>query len=124
MISIPNCTIVYTSENPTNPTFDPVTGEPIFTLATSTESFRASLEYSIEKPTFGLQPGKDRTDQLYYGRAELIPSSMPTWYKPGANVEVRFDNSFTAKGYVNFSHLSRLGLDDFFGAPIEILINY
>ena len=124
MIATSNCTIVFKAEAQTPATFDPITGEPVFTVTTVEQSFRASLERDTNEPTLGLLPGRDKTDQLYYGRSELKPSQMPTWYQPSCQLELRFDNSFTCQGYVYFSHLSRLRLDNIFGTAIEIIVNY
>lgn len=124
MIAKINCEIVYYSETQSIVGTDPITDEPIFDVSTTEDKFFASLEKDTVEATFGLLKGKDITEHFYSGKAALKPSEMPAWYTPGSNLEVRFTNGFTAKGYVYYSHPGRLGLDDFFGTTLEIILNY
>lgn len=124
MISIPNCTIIHNTKVTTIDSYDPITGEPVFTRSESSDGFRASLERETVEPSLGNLPGKDKTKQFYTGKSSLKPSEMPAWYKPGAQLTIQFDNGYVGNGYVYFANPSRLGLDDVFGAPIEIALNF
>ena len=125
MISIPNATIIYRTQASNPLGEDPVTGEPIFEVSTTESSFRCSLEKDTTEAAIGEQPGKDRTEHFHSGKAELIPSQMPSWYKPGVPLKVKFDNDTREyDAYAYYVHPSRLGLDDFFGTSIEIVIIY
>lgn len=124
MIAIDNCTIVYREETQDISGVDPITNEPIFTVSTTEETMRVSIERETVEATFGVLAGRDQTEHYYYGRTRLPASQLPSWYQPGCNLELRFDNGLVCKGYVYYSHPGRLGLDEFFGAAIEIIVNY
>lgn len=102
--------------------FDLVTGEAIFETRETSLSFRVSLEKDTVEPIVGVLPGKDKTEQLIYGRASI--TEKPSWFTPGSQLTIRFDSGFETLCYVYFSIPSRLGLDSFFGLPIEVVMNY
>lgn len=120
-----NVTISYSTKVKEPNGFDPITGEPLFEISETVDSFRASLEADSVESALGILPGDDKQEHFYTGRTKLKPDEMPSWYVPTRIVDLKFDNQDrTFTGYVYYEHPGRLNLDGFFGTRLAIVINY
>jgi hypothetical protein len=114
-----NATISYTLASFGLTQNDPITGEPIFSNSSTTESIRVSIEPDTTRANLGILPGKDITEHFYAGRL-VEPNTLPSWYKAGATLDIAWDdNGKTGKFYVYPTMISRFGLESIFGQPIS-----
>lgn len=113
-----NATIVYLNKSSVLVGESPITGEPIFEDVSTAESISVSIEKDAVEPKLENLPGRDITRHFYSGRL-VSPKTLPSWYKPGSTFEVEFTNGQQAKFYAYPTAPSRLGLDSYFGVPIE-----
>jgi hypothetical protein len=118
MIFRANATISYAITSTQSVGNDPITGEPIFNSASTTESIQVSIEPDTSRASVGAAPGKDRTEHFYTGRL-VNPATLPNWYRAGATLDIAWDNGKTGKFYVYPTAASRFGLESIFGQAIS-----
>lgn len=114
-----NATLTYTIPDSTTPTFDPITGAPIFTETTDT------VELSVEEgEDIGQNApivGKDQIVIEINGRC-VNPKTLPSWIQPLSVIPVVYNSAsfsnLNAQLHFGLNIKSRLNLDEFFGSPI------
>ncbi len=113
-----NATISFTLTSSQPIGNDPITGEPVFSTSSITESIRVSIEPDTARASIGVLPGKDITGHFYTGRL-IEPDTLPTWYRAGATLGITWDDGKTGKFYIYPTMSSRFDLEAVFGQPIS-----
>ena len=115
---IANATLTAFIQSATPSSFDPVTGNPIFT--TTQKTLVASLE-EVSNPNVPLAPGVEETAIYLEGRA-INPPQIPTEFMPNTKYKILInfhDVATEGEFYLLPTVKSRLGLESAFNSAIE-----
>ena len=113
-----NATLTALIQSPTPSSFDPVTGNPIFT--TTQKLLVASLE-EVSNPSVPLSPGIEETAIYLEGRA-INPSKIPPEFIHNRKYKILInfhDVAIEGEFYLLPTVKSRLGLESAFNSAIE-----
>lgn len=116
MLGLPNAIIKVPVSSPIPVSFDPYTGEPIFSPITY-ETVNAALEEKTPPREHNL-PGQDTAIAYLVGRIQGTPPSGLT-ARNFYDITITLQNqTLQARFYMVATPKSRLGLDSIFGAAI------